>query len=87
MRQLRFPSLFTASHGIGAAGDDSVPGYYSAGVRIYTSGIAAVAPKLSLELHRAASEGNTAELNGLMQRYFLSAVLPCARGEGDVKLL
>lgn len=44
--------------------------------------IATVAPKLSLELHRAASEGNTAELNGLLQRYFLSAVCLALTAKG-----
>ena len=40
---------------IGGAGDDCVPGYYSIGIRTYTSSIATVAPKLSLQLHEAAS--------------------------------
>jgi 5-dehydro-4-deoxyglucarate dehydratase len=42
-------------HWIGGAGDDLVPGYYSLGVRTYTSSIANVAPRLSLHVHELAS--------------------------------
>jgi 5-dehydro-4-deoxyglucarate dehydratase len=58
-------------HWIGGAGDDCVPGYYSIGLRVYTSSIATVAPKLSLQLHEAAAAGNRAELNEMMQRYVI----------------
>jgi 5-dehydro-4-deoxyglucarate dehydratase len=53
-------------HWIGGAGDDMVPGYYSIGIRTYTSSIATVAPKLSLALHDAAANGRSAELSRLM---------------------
>src|SRR5215471_5584399 len=53
-------------HWIGGAGDDMVPGYYSIGVRTYTSSIANVAPRLSLQLHELASAGNSEELTKLM---------------------
>jgi 5-dehydro-4-deoxyglucarate dehydratase len=53
-------------HWIGGAGDDMVPGYYSMGIRTYTSSIANVAPKLSLRLHELASNGYSAELTNLM---------------------
>jgi len=53
-------------HWIGGAGDDLVPGYYSMGVRTYTSSIANVAPKLSLRLHELAAAGHSAELSQLM---------------------
>ena len=53
-------------HWIGGAGDDSVPGYYSMGIRTYTSSIATVAPKLSLKLHEVASRQDGAELMKLM---------------------
>ncbi|HWX21676.1 MAG TPA: dihydrodipicolinate synthase family protein [Candidatus Binatia bacterium] len=53
-------------HWIGGAGDDMVPGYYSIGIRTYTSSIANVAPKLSLRLHELASGGNAGELSKLM---------------------
>jgi 5-dehydro-4-deoxyglucarate dehydratase len=53
-------------HWIGGAGDDMVPGYYSIGIRTYTSSIANVAPKLSLRLHELASAGHSAELTQLM---------------------
>src|SRR5690606_20917840 len=51
---------------IGGAGDDCVPGYYSIGVRTYTSSIANVAPRLSLKLHELASAGHSEELHRLM---------------------
>jgi 5-dehydro-4-deoxyglucarate dehydratase len=51
---------------IGGAGDDMVPGYYTMGIRTYTSSIANVAPKLSLRLHDLASAGYSAELTKLM---------------------
>jgi 5-dehydro-4-deoxyglucarate dehydratase len=53
-------------HWIGGAGDDAVPGYYSMGIRTYTSSIANVAPKLSLRLHELASAGYSDELSKLM---------------------
>src|SRR5689334_20606875 len=53
-------------HWIGGAGDDMVPGYYSIGIRTYTSSIANVAPKLSLRLHELASAGKSDELTQLM---------------------
>jgi 5-dehydro-4-deoxyglucarate dehydratase len=49
-------------HWIGGAGDDCVPGYYSIGIRTYTSSIATIAPKLSLQLDEVASAGDTAQL-------------------------
>src|SRR6266566_2682965 len=59
-------------HWIGGAGDDLVPGYYSMGIRTYTSSIANIAPKLSLELHERASAGDSTALEKLMK----SCVLP-----------
>jgi len=53
-------------HWIGGAGDDAVPGYYSIGIRTFTSSIANVAPKLSLRLHELAAVGHSAELAKLM---------------------
>jgi len=53
-------------HWIGGAGDDMVPGYYSIGIRTYTSSIANVAPRLSLKLHELASAGKSDELTKLM---------------------
>src|SRR5882672_8730041 len=53
-------------HWIGGAGDDMVPGYYSIGVRTYTSSIANVAPRLSLQLHELAAAGHSEELTKLM---------------------
>ena len=54
---------------IGGIGDDQVPGYYSIGVRTYTSSIANVAPKLSLQLHEFAAKGDSTTLTKLMQEY------------------
>lgn len=56
---------------IGGVGDDQVPGYYSIGVRTYTSSIAVVAPRLSLELHQLASKGDYASLKKLMNEYVI----------------
>jgi 5-dehydro-4-deoxyglucarate dehydratase len=59
-------------HWIGGAGDDLVPGYYSMGIRNYTSSIANIAPKLSLALHEKASANDSTALNQMMA----SCVLP-----------
>jgi len=56
---------------IGGIGDDCVPGYYAIGIRTYTSSIATVAPKLSLELHRLAASGQYDALNRLMAEYVI----------------
>jgi 5-dehydro-4-deoxyglucarate dehydratase len=56
---------------IGGIGDDCVPGYYAIGIRTYTSSIATVAPKLSLELHRLAAAGQYDALNRLMAEYVI----------------
>ncbi len=56
-------------HWIGGAGDDCVPTYYSLGIRTYTSSIATVAPRLSLQLHEAAAAGDAVTLKYLMQTY------------------
>jgi 5-dehydro-4-deoxyglucarate dehydratase len=58
-------------HWIGGIGDDCVPGYYSIGIRTYTSSIATVAPKLSLELHEAASAPDAENLSQLMRDYVI----------------
>lgn len=57
---------------IGGVGDDNVPAYYAIGIRTYTSSIATVAPRLSLELHEVASRGDAAALRKLME----AAVVP-----------
>jgi 5-dehydro-4-deoxyglucarate dehydratase len=58
-------------HWIGGAGDDLVPGYYSLGIRTYTSSIANVSPRMSLELHEKAAAGDSAGLSKLMNGYVL----------------
>lgn len=69
-------------HWIGGAGDDCVPGYYSIGIRVYTSSIATVAPKLSLQLHEAASAGDRATVEQLMRRYVIPLYALRARRKG-----
>jgi 5-dehydro-4-deoxyglucarate dehydratase len=69
-------------HWIGGAGDDMVPGYYSIGIRTYTSSIANVAPKLSLRLHELASAGQTEELAKLMNELVLPLYALRARRKG-----
>jgi 5-dehydro-4-deoxyglucarate dehydratase len=69
-------------HWIGGAGDDCVPGYYSIGVRAYTSSIANVAPKLSLRLHELASTGHSAELDTLMRELVVPMYALRARRKG-----
>ena len=56
-------------HWIGGIGDDMVPGYYSIGIRTYTSSIATIAPRLSLQLHERASMLDQASLSRLMSTY------------------
>ena len=53
-------------HWVGGAGDDMVQGYYGIGVRAYTSSISAVAPKLSIQLHKLGAAQANDELNGLI---------------------
>jgi len=67
---------------VGGAGDDMVPGYYSMGVRTYTSSIANVAPKLSLRLHELASAGHSAELTKLMDEIVIPLYEFRARRKG-----
>jgi 5-dehydro-4-deoxyglucarate dehydratase len=69
-------------HWIGGAGDDMVPGYYSIGIRTYTSSIANVAPKLSLRLHELASAGKSDELAGLMNDLVIPLYALRARRKG-----
>jgi 5-dehydro-4-deoxyglucarate dehydratase len=69
-------------HWIGGAGDDCVPGYYSIGVRTYTSSIANVAPRLSLRLHELASTGHSAELDRLMRELVVPMYALRARRKG-----
>jgi 5-dehydro-4-deoxyglucarate dehydratase len=67
---------------IGGAGDDMVPGYYSIGIRTYTSSIATVAPKLSLALDKAAVAGDQATLLKLMNDYVTPLYALRARKKG-----
>jgi 5-dehydro-4-deoxyglucarate dehydratase len=67
---------------IGGAGDDCVPGYYSIGIRTYTSSIATVAPKLSLKLHEVASAGDSVTLMHLMNTYVIPLYELRARRKG-----
>ncbi len=58
-------------HWIGGIGDDLVPGYYSIGIRTYTSSIATIAPRLSMQLHERASLLDMSSLSRLMANYVL----------------
>ena len=69
-------------HWIGGAGDDCVPGYYSLGIRAYTSSIATVAPRLSLALHEAAAGGETERMRRLMDDYVIPLYALRARRKG-----
>lgn len=67
---------------IGGIGDDCVPGYYSIGIRTYTSSIATVAPKLSLELHVLAAAGESEKLGRHMSDYVIPLYAFRARRKG-----
>lgn len=69
-------------HWIGGAGDDMVAAYYSTGIRTYTSSIATVAPKLSLELHELASACRDEELIALLQQCVIPLYAIRARRKG-----
>ena len=69
-------------HWIGGIGDDCVPGYYSIGIRTYTSSIATVVPKLSIQLHETASAGDAARLSLLMRDYVIPLYSLRARRKG-----
>lgn len=69
-------------HWIGGIGDDMVPGYYSIGIRTYTSSIATIAPRLSMQLHERASMLDNASLSRLMKNYVLPIYGLRARRKG-----
>ena len=69
-------------HWIGGIGDDMVPGYYSIGIRTYTSSIATIAPRLSLQLHERASMLDYPSLARLMRNYVLPLYAMRARRKG-----
>jgi 5-dehydro-4-deoxyglucarate dehydratase len=54
---------------LGGLGDDTVPAYYSIGIKAYTSSISNIAPKLSLELADAGEKHDHQRLTRLMNRY------------------
>jgi len=69
-------------HWIGGVGDDNVPGYYSLGIRTYTSSIANVAPKMSWALHEKAAAGDAAGLAPLFKDFVLPLYAFRARRKG-----
>lgn len=69
-------------HWIGGIGDDMVPGYYSLGIRTYTSSVAVVAPRLSLQLHERAAMLDQASLARLMSTYVIPLYALRARRKG-----
>ena len=69
-------------HWIGGIGDDMVPAYYSIGIRTYTSSVATIAPRLSLQLHERASMLDSPSLGRLMRNYVLPLYAMRARRKG-----
>jgi 5-dehydro-4-deoxyglucarate dehydratase len=69
-------------HWIGGIGDDCVPGYYSIGIRVFTSSIATVTPTIPLLLDAAAAAGDAKELDRLMREYVLPLYALRARRKG-----
>lgn len=69
-------------HWIGGVGDDNVPAYYAIGIRTYTSSIATVAPRLSIELHEVASRGDATALAKLMDAFVTPLYAFRARRKG-----
>jgi 5-dehydro-4-deoxyglucarate dehydratase len=69
-------------HWIGGAGDDMVAAYYSTGIRTYTSSIATVAPRLSVELHNLGAAAARDELVWLLQRAVVPLYAMRARRKG-----
>ncbi|HEU4387175.1 MAG TPA: dihydrodipicolinate synthase family protein [Blastocatellia bacterium] len=67
---------------ISGAGDDTVPGYYSIGIRCFTSSIATVAPRLSLKLHELGASGARDDLAELMHRCVIPLYALRARRKG-----
>jgi 5-dehydro-4-deoxyglucarate dehydratase len=67
---------------IGGAGDDLVAGYYSLGIRTFTSSIATVDPRLSLQLHELAANNQQAELNALLQQHVVPLYAMRTRRKG-----
>lgn len=69
-------------HWIGGAGDDLVPAYYSTGIRAFTSSIANIAPHVAVQLHNAASVGDAATLQPLMNDLIVPLYAMRARRRG-----
>jgi 5-dehydro-4-deoxyglucarate dehydratase len=69
-------------HWIGGVGDDCVPAYYSIGIRVYTSSIATVAPKLSVALDKTAAAGDREGLAKLMDEFVIPLYAFRARRKG-----
>lgn len=69
-------------HWIGGVGDDNVPGYYSLGIRTYTSSIANVAPRMSWALHEKAAAGDWAGLQPILKDFVLPLYAFRARRKG-----
>ncbi len=67
---------------IGGVGDDLVPGYYSLGIRCYTSSISNIAPRLCLQLHERATAFDAASVYRLMHNYVIPLYNIRARKRG-----
>ncbi len=67
---------------IGGIGDDCVPGYYSIGIRTYTSSVATIAPKLSIQMHELGVARDQDGLQKVMRDYVLPLYDIRARRKG-----
>lgn len=67
---------------IGGIGDDCVPGYYSIGIRTYTSSVATISPKLSLQMHDLGAARDQDGLQAVMRKYVLPLYDIRARRKG-----
>jgi 5-dehydro-4-deoxyglucarate dehydratase len=69
-------------HWIGGVGDDNIQGYYSLGIRTYTSSIANVSPRMAWTLHEKAAAADFAGLAPLMKDFVLPLYAFRARRKG-----
>ncbi|MGH9971274.1 MAG: 5-dehydro-4-deoxyglucarate dehydratase [Pyrinomonadaceae bacterium] len=69
-------------HWIGGAGDDLAPSYYGMGIRTYTSSLANIAPRLSVEIHETAARNDSHRLQQLMSDYVIPHYSVRARRKG-----
>ena len=69
-------------HWVGGAGDDMIAAYYAIGIRAYTSSVANVSPRVAVQLHDAASAGDTKTLEPLLANLIVPLYALRARRRG-----